>query len=130
METLATPENIWAMIHSYVKWCLEREGIKDEKYTLKIEPKEIDFIIEEVERIVHYADEFEDWIDYCDFDKWRACRTYGASYFVSIKDTVEEWVVVDIEDRVASLRCESDGERVQCDCYGVRACECDPSNHQ
>ena len=76
---------------------------------MKIEPKEIDFIIEEVERIVHYQDEFDEWIHYCNWDKWRECETYGASYFVSIKKSVEEWVVVDIEDRVASLRCESDG---------------------
>ena len=99
-EMLHLPNRVWTMIHSYVKWRLEQDGRKGEKYTLKIEPKEIDEIIEEVERVVHYADEFDDWIDYCNWDKWRECETYGASYFVSIKNTVREWVVEDEETGV------------------------------
>lgn len=100
METLATPETVCAMINSYVRWYLSQDGREGEKYTLKIEPKDIYDIIEEVERQVHWADEFDDWIHYCDFHKWRDCETYGASYFESIKNTVVEWVVEDEETGV------------------------------
>ena len=52
METLATPETVCAMINSYVRWRLSQDGREGEKYTLKIEPKDIYDIIEEVERQV------------------------------------------------------------------------------
>tara|TARA_R110000823_G_scaffold315068_1_gene445637 strand:- start:794 stop:1135 length:342 start_codon:yes stop_codon:yes gene_type:complete len=110
METLATPNNIWSMIHSYVKWCLEQDGRKGEKYTLKIEPKEIDEIIEEVERQVHWEDDFDDWIHYCNWEKWRECETYGASYFESMKYIIDEWVVEDGETGVFVVKMDDDDD--------------------
>ena len=90
---ILTADRVLTMIHSYVKWWLKQDGRKSEKYTLKIEPKEIDFIIEEVDRRVYWADEFDDWIHYCNWDKWRECETYANSYFECLKNTVEDRVI-------------------------------------